>query len=125
MKKLSNLLMIAVIMLSSVVFTSCASKEERNIANLRDLVEKVETKGADMNEDEWKEVIDKHNTIVNEDSKDCNYTDEQLKEIATLEVQFTVACAKFGAKKIGNGLKNAVKQAGDFVDGFVDGLKSE
>lgn len=110
-------------MLSSLVFTSCATKEEQNIAALRDLVEKVEKKGADMNEDEWKEVIDKHTKIVNEDSKDCNYTDEQLKEIATLEGQFVAASAKAGFNKIGKGINDITNKAKGIVDGLVDGLK--
>lgn len=122
---LSKFVMLVVFVLSSFIITSCSTKEEQNIAALRDLVEKVEKSGADMNDDEWKEVIDKHAKIVNEDSKDCNYTDEQLKEIATLEGQFVAASAKSGIKKIGSGFNEAAKQARGLVEGFVDGLKNE
>lgn len=114
-------LLVGVFAFAAICLSSCKSKEEKCIDDLRDIVERVESKGEDMTDEEWTAVLAEYETVTN-NAKDCEFTDEQIKEVANLEGQFVAKSSKAYMKQVGGKVKDALKQAGDALGGFVEGL---
>lgn len=114
-------LLMSVFAFAAICFSSCKSKEEKCIDDLRAIVEKVESNGENMSEEEWTAVLEDYEAITN-DASECQFTDEQIKEVAKLEGQFMAKSGKAYMKQVGGKVKDALKQAGDALGGFVDGL---
>lgn len=93
------------------LLTSCQSKEEKVISQLESLCKTVEKDSFDIKDvDSLQAKFD----AVRETAKQCNFTNDQLKEVAKLEVRFTKAIAKKALERVGNA-----------VEGIVDGLSGE
>ena len=89
------------------LLTSCQSKEEK----MESLCKTVEKDSFDVKDiDALKAKFD----AITETAKDCNFTNEQLKEVAQLSARFTKAIAK-----------KALERVGSAVDGFLEGLSGE
>ena len=93
------------------LLTSCQSKEEKVISQLESLCQTVEKDNFDIKDvDSLQAKFD----AVRETAKECNFTNDQLKEVAKLEARFTKAIAK-----------KALQRVGDAVDGIIEGLSGE
>ena len=56
-------------------------------------------------------------------TKDCDFTAEQLKEVAKAEAELTAAIAKQKAKEVGNDIKDAINEGKEVLNGIFDGIK--
>ena len=91
--------------------TSCQSKEEKVISQLESLCKTVEKDSFSV--DDIDSLQDKFDA-VRETAKECDFTNEQLKEVAKLEARFTKAIAK-----------KAIERVGSALDGILDGLSGD
>ena len=93
------------------LLTSCQSKEEKVISQMESLCKTVEKDSFDVKDiDALKAKFD----AITEQAKDCDFTNEQLKEVAQLSARFT--------KDI---TKKALERVGSAVDGILEGLSGE
>ncbi len=112
--KRSIILRLAAVVAVLVTFcflTSCQSKEEKVISQLESLCKTVEKDSFSV--DDIDSLQDKFDA-VRETAKECDFTNEQLKEVAKLEARFTKAIAK-----------KAIERVGSALDGILDGLSGD
>ena len=112
--KRSIILRLAAVVAVLVTFcflTSCQSKEEKVISQLESLCKTVEKDSFSV--DDIDSLQDKFDA-VRETAKECDFTNEQRKEVAKLEARFTKAIAK-----------KAIERVGSALDGILDGLSGD
>ena len=112
--KRSIILRLAAVVAVLVTFcflTSCQSKEEKVISQLESLCKTVEKDSFSV--DDIDSLQDKFDA-GRETAKECDFTNEQLKEVAKLEARFTKAIAK-----------KAIERVGSALDGILDGLSGD
>ena len=111
MKALIRIASVIGLLVTFSLLTSCQSKEEKVISQLESLCKTVEKDNFDIKDiDSLQAKFD----AVRETAKQCNFTSDQLKEVAKLEARFTKAIAK-----------KALQRVGDTVDGIIEGLSGE
>lgn len=111
MKTLIRIASVIGLLVTFSLLTSCQSKEEKVISQLESLCKTVEKDNFDIKDiDSLQAKFD----AVRETAKQCNFTSDQLKEVAKLEARFTKAIAK-----------KALQRVGDTVDGIIEGLSGE
>ena len=111
MKTLIRIASVLGLLVTFSLLTSCQSKEEKVISQLESLCKTVEKDNFDIKDvDSLQAKFD----AVRETAKQCNFTGDQLKEVAKLEARFTKAIAK-----------KALQRVGDTVDGIIEGLSGE
>ena len=91
--------------------TSCQSKEEKIISQLESLCNTVERDGFNVKDIDS---VQAKFEAIHESAKDCNFTNDQLKEVAKLDARFTKAVAK-----------KAVERVGNAIDGIIEGLSGD
>ena len=111
MKTLIRIASVLGLLVTFSLLTSCQSKEEKVISQLESLCKTVEKDNFDIKDiDSLQAKFD----AVRETAKQCNFTSDQLKEVAKLEARFTKAIAK-----------KALQRVGDTGDGIIEGLSGE
>ncbi|MCQ2229687.1 MAG: hypothetical protein MJZ13_08085 [Bacteroidales bacterium] len=117
-----NILKYATIGAIALLLTSCSTKEEKYINNLRSLTEEIENCGDNSFEyfTHKLESIDK-----NIDTDSYDFTDEQLLEIEKLQARFVAQYTKMAAKQAGKTIRDALNNGEDLINGFLEGLKGE
>ena len=99
------------VLVSFCLATSCQSKEEKVISQLESVCKAAEKGNLDAKDLESLQA--KYETI-HQSAKECDFTNEQLKEVASLDARYMKAVAK-----------NAVERAGNAVEGFFEGLSGD
>lgn len=95
--------------------TSCQTKEEKVISKLQALAERVESQSDSFSDAQWENIYTEFEALQNQ-TKDCEFSVEQLKAVAAAEAELTAAIAKQKAKEVLNEGKN-------ILEGVVDGIK--
>ena len=97
---------VAAVLFTFSLLTSCQSKEEKVISQMESLCKTVEKDNFDVKDiDSLQAKFDEIRAVA----KECNFTDEQVKEMAQLEVRFTKAVAKKAVERIGNAIEGALE----------------
>ena len=102
--------------------TSCQTKEEKVINKLKALAERVESKADSFTESQWENIYSEFESLQTQ-TKECEFTTEQLKEVAKAEAELTAAIAKQKAKEVGNDIKGAIEDGKEVLNGIFDGIK--
>lgn len=102
-----------------LVLASCQSQEERIISKINNLAERIEKNGENFDEQDWEDAINDYEKI-HEDMQNCEFTNEELRELGKAERKITLAFASEGAKAFGKGMKNFMGGLGAFASGFTD-----
>lgn len=113
---------ICLIVITSFVFCSCKSKEEKVIDQLNNLAEKVENNSSDWDSDQWVEAFEELEKI-HSDMSDCDFSNQQLQELGEIEGRLTSVMITNGAATLGESIGSFMKGAGSFVKGFQEGLQ--
>ena len=108
---ISRIAAIIAVLVSFCLVTSCQSKEEKVLSQLESLCKAAEKGNLDAKDVESLQA--KFETI-HQSEKECDFTNDQVKEVARLEARYTKAIAK-----------NAIERAGNAVEGFFEGLTSD
>lgn len=110
-KIFARLAIVVALLVSFSMLTSCQSKEDRVISQLESLCKTVERDSFNAGDmDSAKAKFE----AIHESAKDCNFTNEQLKEVAKLDARYAKAMAQ-----------KAVERVGNAVDGIIEGLSGD
>ena len=102
--------------------TSCQTKEEKVIKSFKALAERVEKQSDSFTDSQWENIYSEFESLQTQ-TKECDFTTEQLKEVAAAEAELTAAIAKQKAKELGNDIKNAIDEGKEVLNGIIDGVK--
>ena len=104
--------------------SSCQTQtqEQKVISKMQALAERVENNKETYSDAEWDKVINEFNALQQQ-AKECEFSKEQLKDLAKVEAELTAAIAKQGAKRVGSDIKDAIGEGKEMLDGVIDGIK--
>lgn len=104
--------------------SSCQTKtqEEKVISKMKALAERVESNNETYTDAEWDKVTNEYEALQQE-AKKCDFTTEQLKDLAKVEAELTAAIAKQGAKRVGSDIKDAIEEGKEALEDVFDGIK--
>lgn len=106
------------IVISASTFVSCQSKEEAALSQMEKICEIVEAE--DFDSADWEKIQNEYNELADKIGE-CDFTDEQAKEIAKLQGRFAAAAAKQAVGSFGKMIKGSLNS----IDGFVEGIEGE
>ena len=121
MKKAIQVLTVCLLV---VCMSSCQTKtkEEKVIGKMKALAERVESNEEAYTDAQWDKVIQEFEALQQE-AKECEFTNEQRKDLAMVEAELTAAIAKQGAKRVGSDINDAIDDGMEMLDGVIDGIK--
>ena len=121
MKKAIQVLTVCLIV---AFMSSCQTqtKEEKVISKMKALAERVESNNETYSDTEWDKVTNEFDALQKE-AKECDFSADQLKDLAKVEAELTTAIAKQGAKRVGSDIKDAIEEGKEMLDGVIDGIK--
>ena len=104
--------------------SSCQTQtqEQKVISKMQALAERVENNKETYSDAEWDKVINEFNTLQQQ-AKECEFSKEQLKDLAKVEAELTAGIAKQGAKRVGSDIKDAIDEGKEMLNGVIDGIK--
>jgi endonuclease I len=104
--------------------SSCQTQtqEQKVISKMQALAERVENNKETYSDAEWDKVINEFNALQQQ-AKECEFSKEQLKDLAKVEAELTAAIAKQGAKRVGSDIKDAIDEGKEMLNGVIDGIK--
>ena len=104
--------------------SSCQTQtqEKKVISKMQALAERVENNKETYSDAEWDKVINEFNALQQQ-AKECEFSKEQLKDLAKVEAELTAAIAKQGAKRVGSDIKDAIDEGKEMLNGVIDGIK--
>lgn len=104
--------------------SSCQTQtqEQKVISKMQSLAERVENNKETYSDAEWDKVINEFNALQQQ-AKECEFSKEQLKDLAKVEAELTAAIAKQGAKRVGSDIKDAIDEGKEMLNGVIDGIK--
>ena len=104
--------------------SSCQTQtqEQMVISKMQALAERVENNKETYSDAEWDKVINDFNALQQQ-AKECEFSKEQLKDLAKVEAELTAAIAKQGAKRVGSDIKDAIDEGKEMLNGVIDGIK--
>ena len=104
--------------------SSCQTQtqEQKVIRKMQALAERVENNKETYSDAEWDKVINEFNALQQQ-AKECEFSKEQLKDLAKVEAELTAAIAKQGAKRVGSDIKDAINEGKEMLNGVIDGIK--
>ena len=104
--------------------SSCQTQtqEQKVISKMQALAERVENNKDTYSDAEWDKVINEFNALQQQ-AKECEFSKEQLKDLAKVEAELTAAIAKQGAKRVGSDIKDAIDEGKEMLNGVIDGIK--
>lgn len=104
--------------------SSCQTQtqEQKVISKMQALAERVENNKETYSDAEWDKVINEFETLQQQ-AKECEFSKEQLKDLAKVEAELTAAIAKQGAKRAGSDIKDAIDEGKEMLNDVIDGIK--
>ena len=104
--------------------SSCQTQtqEQKVISKMKALAERVENNKETYSDAEWDKVINEYDALQQQ-AKECEFSKEQLKDLAKVEAELTAAIAKQGAKRVGSDIKDAIDEGKEMLNGVIDGIK--
>ena len=115
-------LILSALFICLLVLSSCQSREEKVISKLDSLSERIEKDGSIFDADDWEEAIEDF-ADIHEEMQDCEFTNEQLRELGKKEGKVSAILAKEGSKALGREFKNFLGNFGAFANGFKEGTE--
>ena len=119
MKKAIKVLALCLIV---AFMTSCQTKEEKVVNKFNALAERVEKQADSFSDSQWENVYSEFEALQTQ-AKACDFTAEQLKEVAKAEAELTVAIAKQKGKELGNGINDLINEGKSALEGMFEGIK--
>ena len=95
--------------------SSCQTKEEKVINKLQALAERVDSKSDSFSDSDWDNVCTEFEALQTQ-TKECDFTAEQLKDVAKAEAELTAAIAKHKTLEV-------IEEGKNVVNGILDGIK--
>ena len=109
-------------LLFAFMLTSCQSKEERVLSNLEKLSMRIESNSQSFDDEDWDAVFVEYEQL-HEEAMQCDFTQEQIKELGRVEGKLAAKLTKERAKSLGRDVRNLLETGKNYFDGFMEGLK--
>lgn len=127
MKKLFFTLLIA-----TFALVACKPTAASYIDDLKEFVEKVAKEGSDYTNEQWEQVSQEFNELLQRAEELEGLTDEQKQEIMKLQGKFSGTMMKKGFDSMMKDADRVIKDAGKeiekvgkAIEGFLEGLSEE
>ena len=111
-KYLMGMLLLA----AATTFNAC--REKSRVDELKDLVEQIAEEGSTYTEEQWEQVGDKFDQLLEKLEAYDDLTPEELNEMARLQGQY----AAEAFKRHGQQFKQELEKAGKMLEGFMEGM---
>ncbi len=122
MKNLRKMFWCAVVCVTALAMSSCQSKEEKVISQMEKIEKMISAE--DFKVENLEEVEKQYDAIMTA-SKECNFSDEQKKQLVEIQGRITATMAKQMIKGAGSMLNDAIDAGQDFMKGFSDVISEE
>lgn len=122
MKNLRKMFLFAVVLASALVMSSCQSKEEKVISQMEKIEKLVSSE--DFQIDKLDEIKKQYDAILTA-SKECNFSEEQSKQLVEVQGRIAAAMTKQMIKGAGSILNDAIDASQGFMKGFTDVISEE
>ena len=106
----------------SLSFTSCKTSEEAVISRLEKLTERIDKNGAKFDSDDWLQAF-RDLEDIHKDMESCDFSSEQLKQVARADGKISAVVAKEGAKALGKEASSFMKEFGSIAKEFQEGFQ--
>ncbi len=103
-------------------FTSCKTSEEAVISRLEKLTERIDKNGAKFDSDDWLQAF-RDLEDIHKDMENCDFSSEQLKQVARADGKISAVVAKEGAKALGKEASSFMKEFGSIAKEFQEGFQ--
>ena len=127
MKK-KSITILGIFIFALFLFSSCQTKEEGLINKFESLAERVDKNSESFSDKDWEEVLAEYEALHDE-AKDCEFTNEQLREFGRVDGFLTGVITREGSKKLGRDLGRYLNEGKQimkgFLEGFNEGISSE
>lgn len=117
-----QVLKILLVVMTVIAITSCQSREESAISDLRELSERIETESDSFSDEDWEDVSDEY-ACIEEEASGCEFSAEQRREWRRLKSKIYSAFGKEGAKNLIEGVGTFLRDAKDYMEGAVEGVQ--
>lgn len=104
----------------AIAMSSCQSREEKVISKIKSLTERIDKEGKKFTSEDWDNTFQKLQDI-NEEMEKCNFSQEEIRELGDIERRLTVIIMREGARSVGKGVSDYIRNAGAFLKGFENG----
>lgn len=111
---------VLLLLLSSVVVSSCVDKKKVYLDKLKKVVVYAEKNKDKLSDSQWEKLEENYNNIIDE-IENLDYTSSQKKRISELKGRFTLALYTY---KVKHGI-DVGKDMYDKIKGLIDGVKEE
>lgn len=111
----------ATVVMSLILFGSCASREERVVSKINHLAERVEENTGNMDADELTEIVEDL-ADIHEEMEDCDFTAEQLREIGKADGKIVALLSKDAVNELGNKAMKYLGGAASMASGALEGF---
>lgn len=120
----TNIIHLLGIILVILFFASCQTKEERIIAKFENLSEYIDEGKDSFSTNDWEQIFSEYLALQKE-ARDCDFSQEQLKEVGRADAYLTAIITKEASKKLGRDVAKFINNGKDVLNGFIDGLSEE
>lgn len=107
----------------SCLLMSCKFSRDA-IEDLKDLTERVEQEGSEYSSTDWEKVYNEYEEIIAYMDQQ-QYTNEELREIGRLKIQFISACVANGYNSLGEILNRLFQQSVGAGDELINKLQDK
>lgn len=118
-KYLMGMLLLA----AATTFNAC--REKSRVDELKDLVEQIAEEGSTYTEEQWEQVGDKFDQLLEKLEAYDDLTPEELNEMARLQGQYAAEAFKRHGKQFQQEMEKAGKMLEGFMEGMDEGLSGE
>ncbi|MCQ2607888.1 MAG: hypothetical protein MJ197_04290 [Bacteroidales bacterium] len=122
MKNFRKMFLCAVICATAFVLSSCQSKEENVISQMEKIEKMISSE--DFQVDKLDEIEKQYDAIMTA-SKECNFSDEQRKQLVEIQGRIAAGMTKQMIKGAGSILNDAIDASQGFMKGFTDVISEE
>lgn len=107
-----------IFVVTALTMSSCQSKEEKVISQMREISKTVESE--DFMVEDLQDIEKKYEDLLSQ-SAECNFSEEQLKEIGKIQAHIVKGITKQTTETMDNLLEDAMNVA----DGFLEEYNKE
>lgn len=123
MKKTIRMALVASLTILSL--SACQPTAKDCIEDLQDLVEEVKENGKDYTEEQWADVQERYDKLVEKAEQIKEMTPEETRELAKVQGAYAAEIVKDGADNLRKGMEKAGKALEGFMEGLTEGSEED
>lgn len=113
-----------VLILCSLLFAACATKEERQVKSLKDFTTELQKNADKYSDEQWQQALDEYE-VITESMQSGRYTDAERREIGKLKGQCLAIFAQYAIGAYQRELEGATYELQGAFEGFLNAFSLE